>query len=214
LIITIDGPGGAGKSTAAKRLADSLGYRYLDTGAMYRGIAFAYRMASTKSISEFLAGLRLSFSFERTTRVFLDGVDISDKLRTPDISLLASSFSQDREVRTYLTQKQRETGLDGGIVVEGRDTGSVVFPQADVKFYLDADIAERARRRHLELAGKEKGEDLTKVKEEIEKRDRDDSRRDIAPLIKPDGAFCIDTTGMTIEEVVLLLERHVRRSEI
>jgi CMP/dCMP kinase len=181
---------------------------------MYRGIAFAYRMASTKSISEFLARLRLSFSFERTTRVFLDGVDISDKIRTPDISLLASSFSQDKEVRAYLTQKQRETGLDGGIVVEGRDTGSVVFPQADVKFYLDADIAERARRRHLELAGKETGEDLTKVKKEIEKRDRDDSHRDIAPLTKPDGAFCIDTTGMTIEEVVLLLERHVRRSEI
>jgi CMP/dCMP kinase len=191
-----------------------LGYRYLDTGAMYRGIAFAYRTAATKSISEFLARLRLSFSFERTTLVFLDGVDISDKIRTPDISLLASSFSQDREVRAYLTQKQRETGLDGGIVVEGRDTGSVVFPQADVKFYLDANIDERARRRYLELAGKETGEDLTKVKGEIEKRDRDDSRRAVAPLTKPDGAFCIDTTGMTIEEVVLLLERHVRWAEI
>ena len=145
MIVTIDGPGGAGKSTVARRLADSLGYRYLDTGAMYRGIAFAYEAAETKDMARFLSGLRLSFLFEKTTRVFLDGEDISNRIRTPEISLLASSLSQDRAVRAYLTEKQREVGQRGGIVVEGRDTGSVVFPHAEVKFYLDADIHERPR---------------------------------------------------------------------
>jgi CMP/dCMP kinase len=212
LVITIDGPGGSGKSTVARRLADALRYRYLDTGAMYRGVAFAYGLASG-DIDDFLAKVSLSFSFESVTRVFLDGEDISDKIRTPEMSLQASALSQDGRVRTYLTRKQREVGREGGIVVEGRDTGSVVFPDADLKFYLDADIAERAKRRYLEIAAKEPGEDMEKVKAEMEKRDRDDSLRDIAPLTKPDGAFCIDTTGKTIDEVVALLEGHARQRE-
>jgi CMP/dCMP kinase len=197
----------------ARRLADSLGYRYLDTGAMYRGIAFAHRKAGAEDMGEFLSAIRLSFLFESTTRVFLDGTDISEGIRTPEISLLASSLSQDGLVRTYLTEKQREVGLSGGIVVEGRDTGSVVFPHADLKFYLDADIAERAKRRHLEMAGQESDADRERVRKEIEKRDRDDSHRRLAPLRKPADAVVIDTTGKTIEEVVSLMERHVRKAE-
>jgi CMP/dCMP kinase len=177
---------------------------------MYRGIALAYEMEAG-SIDDFLARVPLSFSFEDTTRVFLDGEDISERIRTPEISLQASSLSQDGRVRAYLTRKQREVGREGGIVVEGRDTGSVVFPDADLKVYLDADIAERAKRRYLELSAEEPSEGLEKVKTEMEKRDRDDSLRDIAPLTKPAGAFCIDTTEKTVEEVVALLERHVRR---
>jgi cytidylate kinase len=212
LIVTIDGPGGSGKSTVAKRLADALGYRYLDTGAMYRGVAFARRLAPRASIEDFIGGLNLSFSYEKTTKVFLSGDDISDRIRAPEISLLASALSQDPHIRGYLTEKQRETGRDGGIVVEGRDTGSVVFPDADVKFYLDADVAERAKRRYLELASQDSAEDILKVREEMDKRDRDDSLRSIAPLTKPDDALFIDTTGKTIEEVVALLEGYVRQA--
>jgi CMP/dCMP kinase len=176
---------------------------------MYRGIAFAYKMGAG-SIDDFLARVPLSFSFEDTTKVFLDGEDISDRIRTPEISLQASSLSQDGRVRAYLTRKQREVGKEGGIVVEGRDTGSVVFPDAEVKVYLDADIAERAKRRYVELVAKEPSEGLEKVRTEMEKRDQDDSLRDIAPLTKPDGALCVNTTEKTVEEVVALLERHVR----
>lgn len=178
---------------------------------MYRGIAYACETTKASDISRLLPGLRLSFLFEKMTKVFLDGEDISDKIRTPEISLLASSLSQNGLVRDYLTAKQREMGRRGGVVVEGRDTGSVVFPHADVKFYLDADIVERARRRFLEMAGKDSGRDIEKVREEIEKRDRDDSRRSLAPLVKPEGAIVIDTTGKTIDEVVSIMEEHVRQ---
>ncbi len=209
--MTIDGPGGAGKSTVARRLADSLDYRYLDTGAMYRGIAYAYETEEARDLAQFLSGLHLSFVFDKVTRVFLDGEDISDRIRTPEISLLASALSQDGLVRNYLTEKQREIGRIGDIVVEGRDTGSVVFPEAEVKFYLDADITERARRRFLEMTERGSDPDLERVREEIEKRDRDDSLRSLAPLTKPGGAIVIDTTGKTIDEVVSIMEQHVRR---
>lgn len=190
-----------------------MGYRYLDTGAMYRGVAYAYMQERPQDLEEFLARVQLSFSFAKETKVMLAGEDISDRIRSPQISLLASSLSQDRHVRAYLTRTQREMGKNGGIVLEGRDTGSVVFPDAHVKFYLDADIEERARRRHMELEAKAAGADLRTVKEEIKKRDRDDSRREIAPLIRPEGAVYVDTTGKTIEEVVRILETHVRQAQ-
>ncbi len=179
---------------------------------MYRGVAYAYLREKPHDLERFLSIVALSFSLDRQTRVCLDGEDISDRIRSPEISLLASSLSQDVHVRAYLTRMQREMGKQGGIVMEGRDTGSVVFPDADVKFYLDADIRERARRRHLELAAKGPGSDLDRVKEEIEKRDRDDSERAIAPLTRPEGAIYIDTTGKGIDEVTALLEAHVRRA--
>ena len=138
---------------------------------------------------------------------------MSSSIRTPEISLLASSLSQDSLVRAYLTEKQREVGESGAIVVEGRDTGSVVFPDADVKFYLDANIDERAKRRYLEMTGKEPGANLEKVREEIEKRDRDDSLRSLAPLIRPEGAIVVDTTDKTIDEVVSIMEAHVRQAQ-
>jgi len=207
--VTIDGPGGAGKSTVARRLAESVGYGYVDTGAMYRGIAYAYAVNAPQDLEQFLARLRLTFSFDGATKVFLDGKDISEALRTPEMSLLASSFSQNSRVRAYLTKMQREIGKKGGIVIEGRDMGSVVFPEAEVKIYLDADPEERARRRHLELAAKGAGTDLETVKEEMEKRDRDDSERALAPLVCPQGAFRVDTTGKSVEEVVEILKGRV-----
>jgi CMP/dCMP kinase len=211
-IVTIDGPGGAGKSTVARRLARILGYAYLDTGAMYRGIALAYREKTPAGLDDFFAHLKLDFVFDEITRVFFEGREITEDIRTPEISLLASSFSQDRRVRSYLTAKQQEIGRAGSIVVEGRDTGSVVFPNAEFKFYLDADIHERAQRRFLELSAKGGTvDDMEKVRQEIVKRDKDDSERDIAPLIKPDDAVYVDTTGKTIDEVVGILENEVKQ---
>lgn len=214
MTITIDGPGGAGKSTAAKRLARAIRYGYLDTGAMYRAVAYAYSRRKPADLDAFLAGLSLKFSFDTTTAVSLDGEDISEQIRTPDVALLASALSQDPRVRAYLTRMQRECGKNGGIVAEGRDTGSVVFPDADVKFYLDADIAERARRRHAELAAVNPHEDMGKVREEMERRDRADSERDIAPLVRPKGAVYVDTTGKTIDDVVDALKARVERALI
>jgi len=186
-----------------------VGYGYVDTGAMYRGIAYAYAKEAPQDLERFLSEVQLTFSFDGATKVFLDGEDISQALRTPEMSLLASSFSQDARVRAYLTKMQREIGEKGGIVIEGRDMGSVVFPDAEVKFYLDADALERARRRYLELAAKNPGADLKTVKEEMKKRDRDDSERAFAPLVCPEGAFRVDTTGKSVDEVVEIMKGRV-----
>jgi CMP/dCMP kinase len=134
-------------------------------------------------------------------------------IRTPEMSLLASSLSQKPEVRDYSTQIQRELGKDGGIVVEGRDAGSVVFPQAELKFFLDADLAERARRRHLELTAKHAGVAEDQVRMEIEKRDRDDSERALSPLVQPEGSIYVDTGDKSLDEVVKTLEEEIRKKE-
>ena len=211
LIITIDGPSGAGKSTIAKTLARKLKYTFIDTGAMYRGIASAYktRKINNASMELFLKDLPLTFEFKGETKVSLDGVDISKQIREPDISLLASSLSQQKIVREYLLSLQREIGKAGGVVIEGRDTGSVVFPDAHVKFYLDANPEERAKRRYLELTAKGAACAIETVKEEMTLRDKNDSERDLAPLIIPQGAVYIDTTGIDIKGVLDVLLRHI-----
>ena len=215
-VITVDGPSGAGKSTVAKALASALGYEYMDTGAMYRAVAYAYSREQEKpDLGAFLQMLALRFVFGKPIQVFLNGEDISQKIRTQEISMLASTLSQDPRVRSYLTAMQRELGKDGGFVLEGRDTGSVVFPDAEVKFYLDADVDVRARRRHLELGGGPPdgaaGDALEKVKIEIEKRDKDDSERELAPLTRPRGAHYVDTTRLDIEGMTELLKRYVEQ---
>jgi cytidylate kinase len=179
---------------------------------MYRAVAYAYAMRKPADMDAFLAGLILEFSFDTAAAVSLDGLDITQEIRTPEVSMLASSLSQDPRVRAYCTGMQRRIGEAGGIVAEGRDTGSVVFPGAHVKFYLDADLAERARRRHLESSGSGGAGDVERVREEMERRDRADSGRDIAPLVRPEGALFVDTTGKTVEEVVAVLEARVRQA--
>ena len=223
LIITIDGPSGAGKSTVAKMLAKSLNYLYIDTGAMYRGVAYAYKTegitqgtGATTSLNDmetFLKNLLIRFEFGEEAKVFINDVDVSYAIRTPEISMLASSLSQDRSVRTFLTEKQREIGASGHIVMEGRDTGSVVFPEADVKFYLDASEEERAKRRYIELSEKGINTDISSVKDDMSKRDRDDSRRDIAPLRIPHGAVVIDTTGIDAKGVTDKLLKYIEGLE-
>jgi cytidylate kinase len=214
LIITIDGPSGAGKSTLARMLSKALGYAYIDTGAMYRGIAYAFRNRKQRAgIDEFLEHLSVRFDFMEETKVFLDGTDISSAIRSPEISLLASELSQKIPVRQYLMKTQREIGKDGGVVMEGRDTGSVVFPHADIKFYLDADPEERAHRRHLEFRSKGIDTGLREVKNDMLQRDKNDSERSIAPLVIPEGAVYVDTTGLDVRGVFDVLLRHVREKE-
>ncbi len=228
LIITIDGPSGAGKSTVAKMIARKLQYTYIDTGAMYRGVACAYSRrvklhgAEGKGHSEeilekinpgemnqFLMGLSLRFEFGEETRVYLNGEDISKEIREPAISMLASELSQKRAVREYLYEMQRAQGKAGGIVLEGRDTGSVVFPNAHVKFYLDANQDERAKRRHKEFFSKGTEVDIASVKEDMERRDKNDTDRDLAPLVIPEGAFYVDTSDLDVKGVVRVLYEHI-----
>ena len=216
-MITVDGPSGAGKSTAAKALASALGYDYMDTGAMYRAVAYAYSREEQKpDLEQFLRSLVLRFIFGKPTQVFLGEEEISRKIRTAEISMLASALSQDPRVRKYLTAMQRELGKEGGVVLEGRDTGSVVFPDAEVKFYLDADVDVRAQRRHLELGAggpnQAANDALERVKRQIEKRDKDDSEREIAPLVRPQGAYYVDTTRLDVEDVVRVLKQHVEQA--
>lgn len=223
LIITIDGPSGAGKSTVAKLLAQTLKYKYIDTGAMYRGVAYAYKakgkwqMANGATplddMETFLKNLSIRFEFGEDARVFVDDEDVSYAIRTPEISMLASKLSQNKLVRAFLTEKQREIGANGRIVMEGRDTGSVVFPHADVKFYLDASEEERAKRRYVELSEKGIHAELSSVRDDMSRRDRDDSKREIAPLRIPHGAVIIDTTGIDAKGVTDKLLKYIEGME-
>ncbi|MEN6467290.1 MAG: (d)CMP kinase [Syntrophaceae bacterium] len=213
-VITIDGPAGSGKSTIARLLAAKLGLTYLDTGALYRAVALLAAEKGIapddgKSLAELAAGLDIGLKeAEGKTLVVVGGRDISDEIRAEKISMLASAVSARPEVRQALLPVQRSFARKGGIVCEGRDMGTVVFPDAQLKIYLDADISERARRRRLELAGRGVETDYETIKAEIARRDRQDMDRGVAPLRVPEGAVIIDTTGLTIQEVTGAIMRH------
>jgi CMP/dCMP kinase len=213
-VITIDGPAGAGKSTAARELARRLGYRLLDTGAMYRALAWAVREAGIPAED----GPALRTLLERTTvelrddRVLVNGRDVTGEIRTPAIGELTSLLTMLRAVRDKLTPVQRALAARGGVVLEGRDTGSVVCPDAEVKFYLDADLDARARRRQEELAERGERLDLAAVREDVARRDRQDMGRAIAPLVCPADAVVVDTTGLGEDVVVERLLEAVERA--
>jgi CMP/dCMP kinase len=208
VVVTIDGPAGAGKSTVAKQLARTLGYRLLDTGAIYRSVALvAVRRGVPWSDAESLAGLArdLDIRFEfvgDVNHVFLGDEDVSAAIRTPEISQGASQVSAHPPVRAALLDLQRRLGAGGGVVVEGRDTGTVVFPQAQAKFFLIATPEERARRRVAELAQRGVNVDHARTLAEITERDTRDAGRDVAPMKPAPDAVLIDSSAMTIDEVV------------
>ncbi len=207
-IITIDGPSGAGKTTVSRRLAERASLTRLDTGAMYRACALAARKAGIPwsdggKLGRLCAGLPLEFREGEGggVRVTLSGEDVTEAIRTPEISMGASEVSIHAQVREAMVALQRKMGERGGVVLEGRDTGTVVFPDAEFKFFLDAVAAVRARRRFLEWGdpGKRSFEEVMK---EVLLRDIQDSTRDHSPLRMAEGAFYIDTTTLAVEQVV------------
>jgi len=203
-VVTIDGPAGAGKSVAARELAQRLGFRLLDTGSLYRALAWAVRQAGvdpddSRALARVLDETRVEIAGDR---VLVDGRDVSGQIRTPEISRLTSQLTTLRPVRDKMTPLQRELAARGGIVLEGRDTGTVVWPEAEVKFYLDADLQTRARRRHLDLLARGVDMDFAAVVEDVARRDRQDIERALAPLRKPEGAVVVDTSRLGVEDVV------------
>jgi len=203
-VVTIDGPAAAGKSTAARELARRLGFTLIDTGALYRALAWAVKEAGVAADDAPAVGKVL----EKTTvdfeggRVIVNGRDITAQIRTPELGMLTSRLTRLQVVRDKLTPLQRRLARAGGVVLEGRDTGSVVCPEAEVKFYLDADLDERARRRREELAATGLPADYETVKAEVMQRDRQDMERDLAPLVRPEGALVLDSTALSPEAVV------------
>jgi cytidylate kinase len=223
-IVAIDGPAGAGKSTVARMLADALGFVLVDTGAMYRAVALAAQRAGVAwsdgpalgaLAARLLADEALGFEREpsgelRGVRVKLAGEDVSDAIRTPDIGMGASTVSAHPEVRAALLDLQRQAGARGGVVLEGRDIGTVVFPEAEVKFFLTASPEIRARRRFEELVAKGDLElTFDQTLEDVRRRDAQDSGRAVAPLRQAESAILVDSSGKTIEETVAFMADHV-----
>lgn len=204
-IIALDGPAGSGKSTTAKILAARLGFIYLDTGAMYRALTyFALKSKIAPSDGVKLAAIaeKVPIEFEThkdVNRVFINGEEVTDEIRTPEVTLHVSEVSAHKGVRTAMVAKQREMGKKGSIVAEGRDTTTVVFTNADVKIYLAASVKERARRRLLDLTKMGISTTLEEQEADINRRDGYDSNREHSPLKKAPGAIVVDTTDLTIE---------------
>ncbi len=214
LLITIDGPAGAGKTTVSRELADRLGYRYIDTGALYRGVALAAQSRKTDpqndaELEQLCSELKLDFiRNDMGLRLLSNGADISDLIRTPEITMLASAVSARPVVRHYLLELQRKLGKEKAAVFEGRDMGTVVFPNADIKFFLNASTRERAERRFNELKTNS-SQTLDEVQRDIQQRDKNDSTRAVAPLKPAGDAIVIDSTDLTVSQVVERMLSHI-----
>ena len=214
LLITIDGPAGAGKTSVSRALVQRLGYRYIDTGALYRGVAYEVQRQgidpeSDLDLAALCGRLRLAFKLKANEpRLYSGNTDISDDIRTPEITMLASAVSAKSVVRECLLNVQKEIGKQKAAVFEGRDMGTVVFPEADVKFFLDASSQTRAQRRYAEIKSKS-DQSLEQVEKDMQRRDRNDSTRCLAPLKPADDAIMIDSTDLSIQEVVDSMLAHI-----
>lgn len=208
IIITLDGPAGSGKSTTAREVAKKINYTYLDTGAMYRAITLAvlerhFTPSHSSDVIALLSQIQLSLNYENgVQKTYLNGRDVSDAIRTVSVTQNVSAISSIREVREFLVKQQREIGKQGGFVIDGRDAGTVIFPNAEMKFFLTANVEERAKRRQKEMAAKGVHVPLDEMIADIQSRDEFDSTRAESPLIKAADAIEMDNSAMTIDEQV------------
>jgi CMP/dCMP kinase len=223
-VVAIDGPAGAGKSTVTMRVAAALGYFVVDTGALYRTVALVVERAGIDfddaervgPLAEALVArdaVKLEGDSRGGSRVVLDGADVSTLIRTPSLSQGASRVSAQPRVRAALLELQRGAGRSGGVVLEGRDIGTIVFPDAEAKVFLTASVEERARRRYEELRASGADADLESVKRDVMERDQRDSTRPIAPLKKAADAVVVDSSELSIDQVVARIVEHVRGVE-
>lgn len=216
LNIAIDGPAGAGKSTIARRCAKAIGFIYVDTGALYRAIAYHVishggSPCDVSVVKSMLEKLEVSIRFvDDEQRVFLGSEDVSDKIRTPELSLGASAVSAIPEVREFLFEQQREIARNNNIIMDGRDIGTVVLPNADLKIFLTASAQERATRRYDELIAKGQVVTYGEVLADVKLRDHNDSTRAIAPLKQAQDAILVDTTGNTLEQSIAHIESIIK----
>jgi cytidylate kinase len=216
LVIAIDGPAASGKSTTARLVAETLGYMHIDTGAMYRALTLKVLRAGippadAEGVGRLLATTHVALRREgEVTRVLLDGVDVNAEIRSRVVTRAVSAVSRHSSVREAMVREQRRMGSEGGIVLEGRDIGTVVFPDADLKFFMTAGIEARARRRGEELRAGGIAPDMSGLIEEIQERDSLDSAREVSPLKKAEDAIEVDTSDLTIEEQVRLVVERVR----
>ena len=218
--VAVDGPAGSGKSTITKMVAKDLGYNYVDTGAMYRALTYNFLKNNLTELNEVKIDLLLNkVKFEvkfidRVQYVFVNDEDVSEKIRTAEVSKFTSLFAKSPAVREFLIDTQRNLAMSNNIIMDGRDIASVVLPNADVKIFLTASVEERARRRVLDFERQGVVDiDFDKVKADIAARDYQDENRDIAPLVKVDDAVLIDTTNLTITEVVEKMTELIKRAE-
>ncbi len=217
-IIAIDGPAGAGKSTIAKIVAAKLGFSYIDTGAMYRAIALKAlelgKINNKEAVEQIAENIVINFEpQEDINKVFVDGQDVTEKIRLPEVSNKASYVSGLAKVRQAMLVQQRKLGEAGNVIMDGRDVGTCIFPNADVKVFLTATSIERARRRYIELVAKGQNIDLKELQKEIDARDKADSEREIAPLKKADDAVELDSTKLSIYQTADLIIDLVRRKQ-
>jgi cytidylate kinase len=216
IIIAIDGPAGSGKSTIAKMVADRLDYTYLDTGAMYRAITFLALkkgiIEDENAVNKLVSGLDVSLKYENgVTRVFADELELTEEIRSPEVNSKVSEIAAMPSVRVELVRMQQDMGRVGNIVAEGRDTTTVVFPNADLKIYLDASVDVRAERRHKEYLEKGVEIDIEEVKENIKKRDKIDSSRKTSPLTKAVNAIEVDSSYLSVEEEFEILFENIKK---